>query len=163
VNSIDYSIEFLTAIASISITIAGFSGVVVALTGRSTEKFTPLERLNLRILLQVSALALSFSLLPLILNRAFDANVAWRISMLLYGGVHLADASFFALKTRNTGARSIIQKLAPMIGIIISVSQLVIGVLASIITVEVVYMFVLLWHLAIAGMGFVKLIFASRD
>jgi len=163
VNSIVYSIEFLAAVAGISITIAGFSGLVVALTGRSAEKFTPVERLNLRILLQVSALALFFSLLPLILHRAFEPDIAWRISMLLYGCTHVADAGFFILKTRGTHARSIMQNLAPMIGIIIAGSQLIVGVLAPITIVEVLYMAVLLWHLAIAGMGFVKLVFASRD
>lgn len=163
VSSVVYSIEFLTAIASISITIAGFSGVVVALTGRSTEKFTPVESLNLRILLQVSALALFFSLLPLILHRAFDTNVAWRISMLFYGGIHLLDAIFFALKTKKSGANSKVQIFAPTTGIMIAISQLVIGIFAPINIIEVAYMVVLLWHLTIAGMGFVKLVFASRD
>ena len=59
-DPIVYSTDTLTAIASISIAIAGFSGVVVALTGGAAGSFGPVERLNFRILLQVSALALFF-------------------------------------------------------------------------------------------------------
>ena len=50
------------SIASIAVAIAGFSGVVVALTGKTADSFGRAERLNLRILLQVSAFALLFSL-----------------------------------------------------------------------------------------------------
>lgn len=158
-----YSADALTAISNISIAIAGFSGVVVALTGRSAESFRPVERLNFRILLQVSALALLFSILPLILHRAFEPSLAWRISMMLYGVLHIADAGFFIWKTRSTDTKSYVQHAAPIIGICIAISQVVIAAIGSVIVVEVFYLFVLIWHLAIAGMGFMKLVFASRD
>lgn len=158
-----YSADTLTAISNISIAIAGFSGVVVALTGRSAESFEAVERLNFRILLQVSALALLFSILPLILHRAFEPALAWRISMILYGVVHFADAGFFAWKTRSTETKSYVQYAAPIIGICIALSQITTALLAPIIVVELLYLFVLVWHLAIAGMGFMNLVFASRD
>jgi hypothetical protein len=162
-DSIVYSTDTLTVIASIAIAIAGFSGVVVALTGKSTGDFSRVERLNLRILIQVSSLALFFSLLPLILHRAFEPAAAWRISMLFYGAAHLADTTFFVLRTRSSKARSRLQKLTPLIGFGMALSQLIIGTLGSIVLVEVVYLFVLVWHLAIAGMGFINLVSASRD
>lgn len=162
-DSIVYSTPTLTVIASIAVAIAGFSGVVVALTGKTAASFSALERLNLRILLQVSAFALLFSLVPLILHRAFEPATAWRTSMLLYGLVHLMDAGFFLLKTRKLNSPSRLQRLAPAIGSAIAVVQLVLGLVGSIKFVELVYLLVLLWHLAIAGMGFVHLIFASRD
>ncbi len=162
-DPIVYSTDTLTAIAGISIAIAGFSGVIVALTGRSVESFGPVERLNFRILLQVSALTLLFSLLPLILHRAFEPVMAWRISMMLYGAAHLVDAGYFVLRTRSAHAHSQMQNLGPIIGICIAVCQLIIGVIGPIIIVEVMYLFVLIWHLAVAGMGFVKLVFVSRE
>jgi hypothetical protein len=158
-----YSTDTLTAISGVAIAIAGFSGVVAALPGKSADSFGPLERLNFRILIQVSALALIFSILPLILHRAFDANEAWRISMLLYGLVHLTDAAYFANKARGANAPSRIQILAPIIGLLIAITQIIAGVYATITTVEVLYLFVLLWHVAIAGMGFLKLVFFTRD
>ena len=45
-DSVVYSSSTLTVIATIAITIAGFSGVVVALTGKSADSFSPIERLN---------------------------------------------------------------------------------------------------------------------
>ena len=161
-DSIVHSTATLTVIASIAVAIAGFSGVVVALTGKTTDSFGRAERLNLRILLQVSAFALLFSLVPLILHRALPPDLAWRVAMLLYGVVHVVDAGFFALKTRRLRAPSIAQKLAPIAGLIIAVGQLIVGATAPIGWVEVFYLLVLLWHLGIAGMGFINLTFASR-
>lgn len=157
-----YSTDTLTAIAGVAIAIAGFSGVVAALPGQSADNFGPLERLNFRILIQVSALVLFFSILPLILHRAFDPNDAWQFSMIFYGLVHLIDSAYFANRAMNTNAPSRIQKTAPIIGLLIATTQLIVGVYANIILVEVVYLFVLLWHLAIAGMGFLKLVFSSH-
>lgn len=161
-DSIVHSTATLTVIASIAVAIAGFSGVVVALTGKTAESFDRAERLNLRILLQVSAFALLFSLVPLILHRALPPDLAWRVAMLLYGSVHVLDAGFFALKSVRLQAPSTAQKLAPFVGLTIAVGQLFVGAMAPIGWVEVFYLLVLLWHLGIAGMGFINLTFASR-
>ena len=83
--------------------------------------------------------------------------------MIFYGLVHLTDAAYFANKARGTHAPSRIQILAPLIGLLIATTQVFVGVYATITTVEVLYLFVLLWHIAIAGMGFLKLVFSSRD
>ena len=162
-DSIVQSTDTLTVIASIAVTIAGFSGVVVALTGKTAERFDQAERLNLRILLQVSAFALLFSLIPLILHRVLPLDLSWRVAMLLYGSVHVIDAGFFVLKTGRLQAPSMAQKLAPLVGLTIAVGQLIVGAMAPIGWVEVFYLLVLLWHLGIAGMGFINLTFASRD
>lgn len=158
-----YSAATLSVIASIAVAIAGFSGVVVALTGKTTKSFSALERLNLRILLQVSAFALLFSLIPLILHRALESATAWRLSMLLYGFVHLVDAGFFTVRSVRLESASTVQRLAPAAGFAIAIVQITLCFFGTISLVEVTYLFVLVWHLAIAGMGFVNLIFASRD
>ena len=157
-----HSTDTLAVIASVAIAIAGFSGVVVALTGRTADSFGAVEKLNFRILLQVSALALFFALVPLISHRAFEPPLAWRISMILYGAVHLCDAGFFVLRTRDSTTLSPLQRVAPRIGVVIAVMQLLLVVLGNTIVIEVGYLLVLLWHLAIAGMGFANLVFASR-
>ena len=162
-NSTIYASDLLIVIASIAITIAGFSGVVVALSGRSTNSFDPVERLNLRILLQVSAFALLFSLVPLILQRALEADTVWRVSMFVYGSAHIFDAGYFVFRTRSSKAKYNAQKFAPIIGLLIAAYQLIIGSLGNIVLVEISYLIVLLWHLGIAGMGFVNLVFSSRD
>lgn len=140
----------------------GFSGVVVALTGKTAEGFGALDRLNLRILLQVSALTVIFSIVPLILHRALDASEAWRLSLLLYGFAHLADAGYFVYRTLRIGSYSCIQIVMPVAGATIAIAQVIVALIAAISYVEVLYLLVLVWHLAIAGMGFVFLILASR-
>jgi hypothetical protein len=162
-DSIVQSTPTLTVIASIAVAIAGFSGVVVALTGKTTDSFDAVERLNLRILLQVSSFALLFSLVPLIAHRAVDSELAWRISMLLYGFTHILDTGFFIVKAGRSGTPSRLQVIGPRIGFSIAVVQIALGLFGPVSTVEVFYLIVLIWHLAIAGMGFVNLTFASRE
>ena len=53
--------DALVLIAELAVAIAGFSGVIVALESRSVRSWTPLQRRNLRLLLQVSAVAIFFS------------------------------------------------------------------------------------------------------
>ena len=162
-ESIVHSTDTLAVIASVAIAIAGFSGVVVALTGRTADSFGPLEKLNFRILLQVSALALFFAIVPLILHRGLEPSAAWRVSMLLYGTVHLADAGFFFFRARHSTTISRVQRLTPRLGIGIAVFQLLFVAFGTTTVIEVAYLLVLIWHLAIAGMGFTNLLFASRE
>jgi hypothetical protein len=165
---VDYTADALTITASVAIAIAGFSGVVVALTGRTTESFGEVERLNLRILLQVSSVALLFSMVPLVLHNVFESFVAWRVAMFVYGSVHLADAGYFFLRTRAgaVGAikiKGMVAWVPPWIGVGIAVTQLLLAVLGPIAFVKTVYLLVLIFHLAIAGSGFLNIVFASRE
>jgi len=162
-DSVVYSTDTLAVIASVAIAIAGFSGVVVALTGRTTDTFGEVEKLNFRILLQVSAFALLFALVPLILHRAFEAPQACRIAMGLNGMAHLLDAGFFVVRTWASTALSRLQRTAPRAGIAIAAIQVLLVVIADTTVIEVAYLVVLIWHLAIAGMGFANLVFAFQN
>ena len=64
--------DILVLVAELAVAIAGFSSVVVALGRRPVAEWLPGEQRNLRILLQVSAIAILFSLFPLILQRAIS-------------------------------------------------------------------------------------------
>ena len=71
----------LVAIAELAIGIAGFSGVVVALGSRTGERWSPVTRIRMVLLLSVSLSAAMFSLLPLVLDEAgLTAERAWSIS-----------------------------------------------------------------------------------
>ena len=97
------------------------------------------------------------------LHRILEPDTAWRAAMLLYGVIHLLDSGFFIVGTLSSKTVSRTQKVAPVIGVCIAVSQLTIGGLGSGVMVEVVYLFTLIWHLVIACMGFANLVFASRN
>ena len=150
---------FLQITASTAIALAGFSGVVVALTGKSTESFDQQERLNLLVLLRVSAIALFFSLVPFILNKALGSDATWKISILMYGVIHLMDIAYFTSKQRKLESRRAIQIYSLIVGALIAIYQIAIGIFGNNLVIEVSYFCVLIWHLAIAGMGFANLLF----
>lgn len=153
----------LQIIASTAIALAGFSGVVVALTGKSTESFNQQERINLRVLLQVSAIALFFSMVPLVLNEAFDSDSAWKYSMLAYGLVHIFDTLYFMSMQRKSEKMSKVHIVSLVAGTLIAFSQITIGFFGSTLLIKVSYLFVLIWHLGIAGMGFANLFFGAQN
>ncbi len=80
----------LQVLAEIAIAIAGFSGVVTALSIR-TSQWTDLDKIRLRVLLQASFATALFSLLPLILFSTTLLNpTIWVIASsawLIYMGV----------------------------------------------------------------------------
>ena len=54
----------LAVLAEIAIAIAGFSGIVAALSRRTESEWTALDRIRLGMLLQISLVGALFSLLP---------------------------------------------------------------------------------------------------
>ena len=74
--------DILTTIAEIAIAIAGFSSVIVALSPKPISQWSPIERFNFRILLQVAAVTVFFSLIPLVLHRALSFDLAWRVALI---------------------------------------------------------------------------------
>ncbi|MEM7018387.1 MAG: hypothetical protein AAF512_13730 [Pseudomonadota bacterium] len=79
--------NILTAIAGFAITLAGFSGVVVAFGSRSEGTWHPGDRLRLGFLMEASLTAGGFSLLALILYSGLEnKSFAWAISSGLWSG-----------------------------------------------------------------------------
>ncbi len=153
--------DILTTIAEVAIAIAGFSSIIVALSPRPIGEWSPVERFNFRALLQVAAVVVFFSLIPLVIHRFLSFDVAWRVALLLYGVVHLADVSTFLF--RFPEHLPTVPKITSVIGFSIAVSQLVIGVFGTINLVELIYLVSLLWQLGISFMGFALLIYGTRS
>jgi hypothetical protein len=154
------SSETLATIAEIAVAIAGFSTIFVGLSGRGARAWTRLEALNLRILLQVSALAVLFSLVPMVADRALEPSQVWVVSGALYGVGHLVDVSSFVF--RMPIEASPINRGTGYAGFGIALVQIASVVFGSASTVEWIYLSVLIWHLAVAATGFGVLIFASQ-
>ena len=68
--------NILTTIAEIAIAIDGFSSVIVALSPKPFSEWNPIDRFNFRVLLQVAAVTVFFSLFPLVLHRALSFDIA---------------------------------------------------------------------------------------
>ena len=151
--------DTLVLIAELAVAVAGFSSVIVALESRGVRYWSALQRFNLRVLLQVSALAIFFSLFPLILERLVEPPASWRWALSVYGLVHLIDVSSFMWRTPpETGH---VHRIFQRIGLLASLASLLVAAFGSLLACEVVYLSVLVWHLAVAAMGFVLLVFGS--
>jgi len=127
---------------------------VVAVETRSVADWSARARRNLRILLQVSALAIFFSLFPLVLNRAIDTPAFWNIALGVYGAVHAVDVSTFLFRAVPGESQ-----IPPTIGLAIALASMAVAVMASPRFAEVTYLCALVWHLGVAGMGFALLLY----
>ena len=150
--------DILVLVAELAVAIAGFSSVVVALGRRPVADWMPGEQRNLRILLQVSALAILFSLFPLILQRAISTPALWNLALLVYGVAHAVDASTFLF--RPVPGES---QIPPAIGVGLALFSIAAAALGSATFAEVTYLCVLVWHLGVAGMGFAVLVFRRHS
>ena len=71
------SSELLLTVAQIAVGLAGFSAIIVTLNPKPVREWDATDRLNLRVLVQVSFVVLFFSLLPIILVIPFGIEDTW--------------------------------------------------------------------------------------
>jgi MFS family permease len=152
--------DYLITIAQIAIAIAGFSSIVEALSTRHMNHWTDEERYKFRLLLQVSAVAMFFALLPMILVQVLEESIAWRVSLLIYGVVHLMDIGSFIIKL-PAGVPSFV-KATIAVGLTIVFSQLFIAITNQSSLMIFIYLVALAWQIFIAFLGFAMLLYGVR-
>ena len=155
------SSDFLVLVAELAVAIAGFSSVVVALDSRAVKTWSPAQRHNLRVLLQISALTVFFALFALFLERATNGTDFWRWALGVYGVVHLIDAGSFIRRQPTDIPKA--NKLGPYLGLIVAIGQCVTAAVAGVHMAETIYLASLVFHLAGASMGFGILIFGRSE
>ena len=153
--------DFLVVVAEIGVAIAGFSSVVVALDSRAVREWSSARRYNLRVLLQISALAVFFALLALFLERATGGSAFWKWALGIYGVAHLIDAGSFI--RRRPGDIPMVNRLGPYFGVLVAVGQCTVAALGGLRAAEIVYLASLIFHLGGASMGFGILIFGRSE
>jgi hypothetical protein len=139
------------------VAVAGFSGVIVALESRSVSAWTPLRRRDLRVLLQLSGLALAFSLIPLFAYPLVETANFWNWALGCYGLAHLADVLSFLIRQPEGARRGPVYA-----GLVVALLQLLAAAVGTGVVPEVAYLASILWHLGGAGMGFVFLIWGNN-
>lgn len=149
--------DTLVLLAELAVAIAGFSGVVVALEARSVSQWSASRRFNLRVLLQVSGLVVFFSVFPLILERAVAPPASWRLALWAYGLVHLVDVTSFIVQRPPDVVG--VRRIAPIIGLSLALASLCVAAFGSLLLSEIVYLSMLVWHIAVAALGFASLLF----
>lgn len=153
--------DTLVLIAEVAVAIAGFSSVVVALDNRAVKNWTPFQQHNLRVLLQVSALTIFFSIFPLIFQRVIDGPGSWKWALGFYAVIHTIDvSSFIRVLPADLPAAN---RFLPYIGLALAVVSIFVAWLASPLVAEVLYLCNLVWHLGIAAMGFAFLVMGERE
>lgn len=131
-----------------------------ALSNRHLQHWTDVARFNFRVLLQVSAIAIFFALLPLVLMQLWQEPIAWRVALLVYGIVHVADIGSFVIKLPS-GVPGLV-KVNITIGLIVAGSQIFVASAPLSRYVVFIYTVALLWQLYIAFLGFAMLLYGAR-
>ena len=125
----------LEVLAEIAIAIAGFSGVIAALTIR-TSQWSELDKIRLRMLLQASFATVFFSLLPLVLlsTTLLDPAV-WVIASsawLIYMGASTIPFVVRAIRSTPDGiGRPILALFVGVVGSVVVVQVLNVAVLRT--------------------------------
>ncbi len=154
------STDILSTIAEIAVALAGFSAIVVMLNSKPIREWDDTDRLNLRLLIQVSAFTIFFALLPSILVVSLEEPEVWKYGLWAYGLLHILDVSSFLFKM--TSETPNVFRNAAVAGTVIAVTQLVIAWAGSNAAKETMYLGTLLWHLCITFMAFILLLYGMR-
>jgi hypothetical protein len=150
--------DILLLFAQLAAVIAGFSGVVVALDVEPIRKWSRKRRNGLRSLLQVSAVVVVFSIVPLVLGRRLPEPALWTWALLAYGVGHFADVlTYLVHQERETPTEA---RAGAWTGLAIALSQVAAAALVSPSTAEIIYFGVLTWHLLIAAGSFAYLLYS---
>jgi len=154
------SSETLLTIAEIAVALAGFSAIVVMLNSQPIREWDETDRLNLRLLVQLSAVTIFFALLPSILIVSIEEPDLWTYALFAYGFLHVVDVSSFLFNmTKETPN---IFRNAAIVGTAIALAQLFIAWIGSPTAKETAYLSTLIWHLYIVFMAFILLLYNVR-
>ena len=149
--------DIITTIAEIAVALIGFSAVVVALNPNPIRDWSVSERFNFRILVQVGAIVVVFSVLPFGTHQVFDEYLAWRYALLAYGIFHVVDLTTFVFKfPKNVTS---INKAMPYFGYVVILAQLSVPFFGGIAAIKVTYLASLVFHLVVGFFAFVVLIY----
>ncbi len=158
--------EVLVGIATLGLTLTGFSGLVAIMGKRGSGQWTGGERVQF-IELAVISLTVTFgAFVPIVVSLAFSGDLSHRVSLGIITAAHLAClVRGFSTVLRSPEART---EYAPgVIIVMISGGLLIIG--AALLSVFGIFngyalliLLNLLWLLFVAVVNFVQLLTSSR-
>ena len=148
----------LLAISQIAVTFMGFTGVVAVLGHRNQGSWTPEERLQLRVLVEVSLTALFGSLAPFLFFALLSSEpTVWMAANGFLGVLHLSNFVAFGLRTKTARPTSS-QKGLIVVGIVTILAHFS-AAIGLIPWLETVLLFGLIQQLGVASLNFVLLLF----
>lgn len=161
--------DTLQNFAEVGVAIAGFSGIASAVSARSLQEWTPVERDHLIGLLETSGLVVVFALVPqVLLQLVEEAHALWVVSSLLYLVVHVLHYGITGrkmLRSISAGRGDAIRLRTVFamgaVATILLVSQATAILFGTTAQLKFIYLVILLWHTAIAGAMFADLLTRS--
>jgi len=154
------STDLMFTIAQIAVGLAGFSAIIVTLNPRPIREWDETDRLNLRLLIQISIYVIFFSLLPALLSIPLEPHSVWLYALWAYGLVHIADVSFFLMNL--TKEMPSLFRTAAICGACVAIAQVGIAWQGSDTARETMFVFSLIWHLGVVFIAFILLLYQLR-
>ncbi|HUE40813.1 MAG TPA: hypothetical protein VMO75_02705 [Chthoniobacterales bacterium] len=161
--------EALSASAQISVTLAGFAGVVVAFRTRSVHEWTKIDKFRLQILLSNSALPFLLSIFAMVLSATkLSDQIIWRLCSLIAFVLTAATGqllshiyrAFSRDELKTSGSRPWIFYSSGLVGIAVTVLQIYNIILLQ--TFWPFFAMIATW-LCLAMVQFVLLVTARHD
>ena len=152
--------SIITTIAEIAIALVGFSAIVVVLNPKPIREWHASDQFNFRVLVQLAAIVVFFAILPFGTNLMFDEFLAWKYALLAYGTFHIFDLSTFVFEF-PPGAL-LINRVLTCGGFFVAILQILISFIGSTSTIEATYLLGLVWHLIVAFISFVILVYGMK-
>ena len=149
--------EILITIAQLAFALAGFSGIIVAIKPKPIREWQHNEQVSFRILIQLSAIVVFFSIFPFGINILFKNLIFWKICSLAYAVYHFIDLIFFSIVLR--AVKLPVHSKLIYVGIVVASIQLFTGLTDNASLMKFVYLATLVWHLSVCFIGFVMLIY----
>ena len=153
--------EVMLTFAQAAMVIAGFGGVVITLQDR-TNQWGKWERIEFRSILEVSGVVIFFSVLPIVLQSLLEAELSWKISILLFAIVHGALIIIYRVGVASEDIPAVFKRVHISAGLLI-LSQLICGVLGNQDLIEIAYSLGLLWLVGVGGWLFYLLALGTED
>ena len=149
--------EPLGVIAEIAVAITGFTAIAAVLGRRGGGDWSPSERLQFRLLIRTSLMALFASFVPeLVGELTANEHVIWRSSCAVLGWAMLADVAWF-LSHRGAGIITQGQRVLAVVAFVVVASLL--GSSAGFLdAARLVFLVGLIFLLAVALYNFVLLL-----
>ena len=154
------SANLLLTMAQIAIGLVGFTAVIVTLNPKPIREWEMTDRVNLRILVQVSFVLLFFCLLPYVLAVSLEPDDVWFYGLAAYGIIHVVDVSSFLLNVTKDAL--LIWRVSAFAGFLIALSQVGITFFGNAMMWETAYVATLIWHVYVIFMAFVLLLYQMR-
>jgi hypothetical protein len=154
------SANLLLTLAQVAIGLAGFTAIIVAVNSKPIQEWHAADKLNLRLLVQVSFLVLFFCVFPYVLAVSLPPDEVWFYGLVAYGVVHVFDVSSFLFNTTKETPRVFVYHAC--VGLLIALSQVAIAFFGNAVLRETAYIATLIWHLYVMYLAFVLLLYQKR-